>query len=140
MKQSLIICTLFFLCVNTVLAAAQEYDENNDGVTDKWIVFGSNGTRRIEVDRDYNGVADYAVVYDRDANIKEEHIDFNNDGYMDDFYYYTNGVLTRREVDSNYDTVIDIWVYLREGVYIEKYEMDTDFDGEIDTIKDYTAQ
>ena len=140
MKNTACIAAIFFFCLVPVLPFAEEYDENSDGKSDKWVIFGSNGTRRIEIDRDYDGMVDYAVVYDKDANLKEERLDFNHDGEMDDFYYYIDSILVRREIDSNYDTKVDIWVYIREGVYIEKYEMDTDFDGNIDTVKDYNKK
>ena len=131
-------CCIGFLLFFTLFPASpQEYDENQDGKIDKWIRTDSTGGRIIEIDRDYNGIADYAVVYDRDANLIEERLDFNNDGEMDDFYYYSNSVLQRREIDSNYDGKIDIWVYLEEGIYIQKFERDLDFDGTIDLVKDY---
>ena len=136
MKRLFAINTVFF-CIFALQGFAQEFDENNDGKTDKWVTFGAKGSKTILVDRDYNGKADYLVVYDGEANIKEEQLDFNNDGEMDDFYYYSNSVLIRREIDSNYDNKIDIWVYIKEGVYIEKYEWDTDYDGVIDKTKNY---
>jgi len=84
------------------------------------------------LDRNEDGIVDYAVQIDDRGEKVREAMDFNNDGLMDDFYFYSNGVLQRQEVDTNYDRRIDVWIYLRRGVYIEKWERDRDYDGVID--------
>jgi len=90
------------------------------------------GDEWMVLDRNDDGVIDYAVrLDDRNEKVREA-MDFNYDGSMDDFYFYRNGVLERQEVDTNYDGRIDVWIHLRRGVYIEKWERDRDYDGVID--------
>lgn len=89
------------------------------------------------VDRNNDGVVDYAAKYHKKGFCEQEAMDFNNDGLMDDFYIYEAGLLVRREVDSNYDGKIDLWAYMDKGMYLVAYEKDNDFDGIVDRVKDY---
>ena len=91
----------------------------------------------LTLDRNDDGVADYAVMVGESGQKIREAIDFNRDGAMDDFYFYENDVLQRQEIDTNYDRQIDVWVYLRRGVYITMWERDRDFDGIIDDRERY---
>lgn len=91
----------------------------------------------LTLDRNDDGVADYAVMVGESGQKIREAIDFNRDGAMDDFYFYENDVLQRQEIDTNYDRRIDVWVYLRRGVYITMWERDRDFDGIIDDREQY---
>jgi hypothetical protein len=91
----------------------------------------------LTLDRNGDGVVDYAVMVNERGHKRREAIDFNRDGLMDDFYFYENDVLQRQEIDTNYDQRIDTWVYLRRGVYIEMWERDRDFDGVIDERERY---
>jgi hypothetical protein len=117
-----------------------ESDENDDGEPDQWIEELGNDQFRISKDRNFDGTADYALLYHGDGYKEYEELDFNYDGEMDDFYFYAGGILDYRTVDTNYDGKIDLWVYLSEGVYVAKIERDTDYDGEPDYIKEYGAQ
>ncbi len=94
----------------------------------------------LTLDRNDDGVVDYAVMVDDSGRKMREAVDFNRDGAMDDFYFYENGVLARQEVDTNYDHRIDAWVYLRRGVYITMWERDRDFDGIIDDRERYDGE
>lgn len=95
------------------------------------------GEEWMVLDRDDDGVVDYAVMLNEDGQKLREAVDFNRDGFMDDFYFYENDVLQREEIDSNYDRHIDIWIYLRRGVYITMWERDRDHDGVIDAREIY---
>lgn len=95
------------------------------------------GTEWQVLDRDDDGIVDYAVMVNDNGHKVREAMDHNYDGRMDDFYFYENDVLQRQELDSNYDEQIDIWIYLRRGVYITMWERDRDFDGIIDDRQRY---
>lgn len=119
------------------VATAQDYSERRPlsswqhfdpaGYGDEWLV----------LDRNEDGVVDYAVMVNERGYKVREAMDYNYDGWMDDFYFYSNDVLQREEIDSNFDQKIDIWIHLRRGVYITMWERDTDFDGVIDSREDY---
>lgn len=89
------------------------------------------------LDRNEDGLIDYAVRLAENGNKLREALDFNHDGFMDDFYVYQNDVLQREEIDSNFDQQIDIWIFMHRGVYIQMWERDNDFDGVIDERADY---
>ena len=112
-------------------------DENQDGKPDQWTEELADDQFRVTKDRDFDGVADYLLLYNGDGYKEYEELDFNFDGIMDDFYFYAAGVLDYRTVDTNYDGQIDLWVYLSEGVYVARIERDTDHDGEVDFVKRY---
>jgi hypothetical protein len=94
----------------------------------------------LTLDRNDDGVVDYAVMVNDNGQKMREAVDFNRDGAMDDFYFYENDVLVRQEIDTNYDRRIDAWVYLRRGVYITMWERDRDYDGIIDDRERYGGE
>jgi hypothetical protein len=140
-KFVLSIAALFAL--PALLLAASEPEEFPDSrPLSSWQRFDPEeyGEEWLTLDRDEDGIADYAVmVNDRGYKVREA-ADFNRDGFMDDFYFYENDVLQREEIDSNFDQRIDIWVYLRRGVYIRMWERDTDYDGTIDVRERYGGE
>ena len=115
----------------------RSFDRNEDGAPDEWLETLDENRYRLIKDRNFDGDADYAMVYDENGTREYEELDYNYDGMMDDFYYYSSGVLQRRELDTNYDEIVDLWVFLDEGVYIKKILRDLDYDGEADMIKNY---
>ena len=135
-RPILFLLFLGLVMTTALLATTEELDENKDGVVDQWVETGGGDTT-MRKDRDFDGTADYELVYDERARKVYESIDFNYDGEMDDFYYYENGVLTRREIDTDFDGRIDLWVTLSEGVYVARVERDLDGDGKADYVKDY---
>ncbi len=134
---TLVILSMILIGMPLRGTTVRESDENDDGVTDQWIEVVDETTTRIRKDRNFDGVADYELIYDERARKVFESLDFNFDGRMDDFYYYEQGVLARREIDIDFDETIDLWVYLSEGVYISRIERDRDGDGKVDYVKDY---
>jgi hypothetical protein len=115
----------------------REIDENEDGVADQWIEDIGDERFRVSKDRDFDGTADYSLIYDKNGKRIYEELDFNFDTQMDDFYFYIADVLDHRTVDTNFDGEVDLWVFLDEGVYVRKIERDLDYDGEIDYVKEY---
>lgn len=135
------ITVLLLLLATAALAVAANPaytgDENKDGMPDQWIEVMEDRMTRMKIDRNYDGLVDYAVDLNEQGVRLSEEYDFNYDGEMDDFYYFEQGQLIRQEVDTNFDGRIDVWVYLHEGLYIKSYQRDSDYDGEIDLIKEY---
>lgn len=133
-----------YFCACIMLIAPQvwsgnlsEGDENGDGKADQWLEDLGDGRFKVTMDRDFDGIVDYALIYHSDGAKEHAELDFNYDGEMDDFYFYRSGVLDRRSVDTNYDGQVDLWVFLDEGVYVWKVERDTDYNGEVDYVKEY---
>jgi hypothetical protein len=91
----------------------------------------------LELDRNDDGRADYALYNDAAGSLEREELDFNLDGKMDDVRYYRAGAAVREEIDSDFDGRIDIWVHILKGEFIEGYERDTDGDGEPDIVKSF---
>ncbi len=135
--------SLFFcLCIALIATPvwpgnSSENDENDDGKADRWLEELGDERFKLTMDRNFDGLVDYTLVYRSNGNKEYEELDFNYDGKLDDFYFYRSGVLERRTVDTNYDGRVDLWVFLDEGVYIWKVERDTDFNGEVDYVKNY---
>jgi len=126
--------------LSTVVAWAQTTEEFPDSRSvSEWQHFDPDeyGEEWLKLDRNEDGLVDYAVMVDERGRKVREAMDFNYDGKMDDFYFYRNGVLLRQEIDTNFDRQIDAWIYLRRGVYIEMWERDRDFDGVIDDREQY---
>ena len=132
----------FILASLTVFSlGAQEYPESRAlAAWQKWDVSEYEGPQWLLLDRNEDGVTDYAVQVAENGNKLREAVDFNYDGFMDDFYVYRNDVLQREEIDSNFDRQIDIWIFMHRGVYIRMWERDTDFDGVIDDRADYESR
>lgn len=128
---------ILFLSAPLLCQAVSSYDTNDDGLADKWIEELENGSKRIEVDSDYNGVVDRVIRFDPEGKTNYEEYDFDLDGIIDTYYFYGEEGLERQELDSNGDGEVDIWVHLKKGSYMKSYERDTNFDGQIDLIKDY---
>ena len=136
-RYSIAMLLLLFAFQPVFSGTIQSFDTNGDGAPDEWLETLDEKRYRLVKDRNFDGDADYAMVYDENGTKEYEELDYNFDGLMDDFYYYASGVLQRREIDTNYDENVDIWVHLDEGMYIKKILRDFDFDGEVDMIKDY---
>ena len=138
MKVPIIIVLGLFLTFGVQALSTYSLDNNDDDIPDQWFTMDGDKVVEMEMDRNYDGVVDYAVHYNGNGEVAFEKYDFNHDGRMDDFYYYNEeGLLSRQEIDSNFDDRIDIWVYLHQGMYIKKFERDVDYDGKIDLIKEY---
>ena len=129
------VAVLILCCVLSVALSAQDSSNHPESrPREGWQHTDPTdyGEGWLTLDRNEDGIPDYAVrVNDRGQKLQEA-MDFNYDGKMDDFYVYANDVLQREEIDSNYDGEIDIWIFLRRGVYIRMWERDTDYDGLID--------
>ena len=124
------------------VSAAEPRDFPDTRPLSAWQSFDPSayGDECLLLDRDEDGVPDYAVqINDRGYKLREA-VDFNGDGLMDDFYFYENDVLQRQEIDSNFDQRIDIWIHLRRGVYISMWERDRDYDGVIDSRETYGGE
>lgn len=120
-----------------VVAGTAEHPDTRPLNSDQFFDPADYDAAWLTLDRDEDGVIDYAVRVDEMGKKLQEALDFNYDGWMDDFYFYSNDVLQREEIDSNFDRQIDIWVFLYRGVWIQMWERDTDFDGVIDARRDY---
>jgi len=141
-SRTMMLCAVICMCIGVVAPRAlaaiiSESDENADGKSDQWIEDLGGDRIRVAKDRDFNGMVDYAVIFDPNGFKEYEELDFNFDGVMDDFYYYREGVLELRTVDTNFDREIDLWVHVSQGIYMWKIERDRDFDGKMDYVKEY---
>jgi len=132
-----ILCFSFSLFSLELPEGARSWDDDGNGVPDRWEAMNEKGGLSIYMDTSGDGEVDYLLEQDDEGYKSYEAVDFNHDGEMDDYYFYTREVLVRREIDSNFDGRVDIWVKLSEGVYVEGYERDTDFDGIVDMTKKF---
>jgi hypothetical protein len=129
---------LSLLVLWSVSAPAQQYPDSRPLASwQVWDVTEYEEPEWLLLDRNEDGLIDYAVRLAENGNKLREALDFNHDGFMDDFYVYQNDVLQREEIDSNFDQQIDIWIFMHRGVYIQMWERDNDFDGVIDERADY---
>lgn len=134
-----------------------EYDYNNDGLTDmKWVVTKKGLPIQSEADRNFDGNFDEVIYYNRSGLTKKSETDDNFDGKFEtthDFDTPTNSRMkTDRDLDGNTDhmTVFENSIpiksyFYRDGLHIptkieyynsgflETAEFDSDEDGKLDT-------
>ena len=137
LKKALATAVIILTVVSFAAAEVITSDQNSDGKADLWFTMQGELLIEYSADRNYDGMMDQKVLFDKDGMVQYEELDFNWDGQMDDFYFFKNGMLIRQEIDSNYDDRIDLWIFIHRGMYIERVERDTDFDGVVDRIKKY---
>jgi len=92
-----IIPLLFLFCFLAALVYAQEQQQ-------------TVAPKKVEVDRNYDGVPDRFEYYDNDGKIVRVETDADFNGKTDEWVYYKNGVVEKAEKDTNGDGKPDTWL------------------------------
>ena len=101
--KKIVFLTLVLLCAFTVFVMAEEAATTAAAPTP--VV-----PKKVEVDRNYDGVPDRFEYYNADGSVEHIETDTNYDGKVDEWVYYKNGVVEKAEKDTNADGKADTWM------------------------------
>jgi hypothetical protein len=111
---------------------SMDIDRDFDGVADRWEYYGAGGAlEKVGYSRANDGKADAWAYQGPDGQVARVEVSTRRDGIVSRTEFFEAGKLARVEEDSDGDGKLDKWETYREGALLGA-ELDTNRDGRPD--------